>query len=394
MKVKILIIGMISLISASSVFAQKGELSNAQDQFNKYQGIRGQKSFAAMATAAINEAKTSIDKAAANEKTAKLPLTYAVKGSIYAALAYRDTVPSTQTPLFATAEEALKQAKDADVKGENKKMIDDAYQTLIVIKYNTGVKYYQSGKYESAYDAFHFYSTVRPDDTTALYLTGLSATNAKMYDEGIKNYQKLLTTKYSKNATVYSDLAYIYLAKKDTASAIKAVSEGAVKYPNDANLARREIELNLQTGKAKEIIAKIEAAIAADPKNKTLYYYAGLAYNSSGNLAKAEESYKKAIEIDPTYFEAYLNLGYVLLNPALLLHNSANKLPANKQKEYDEQMKKSNALFDLAKPTLLKAVELRPNSYDALYNLKTYYLGKSDMVNANATQKKIDALKQ
>jgi Flp pilus assembly protein TadD len=279
------------------------------------------------------------------------------------------------------------------VKGENKKMIDDSYQTLIVIKYNTGVKYYQTGKYESAYDAFHFYVTVRPDDTTAMYLTGLSATNAKMYEEGIKYYKQLLDTKYSKNPSVYSDLAYIYLNKKDTASAIKVVSDGAVKYPNDPNLARREIELSLQTGKAKEVIAKIEAAIAADPKNKTLYYYAGLAYNSSGNSAKAEESYRKATDIDPTYFEAYLNLGFVLLKPALTMYNTANKLPANKQKEYDDMMKKSKDLFELAKAPIMKAAELRPNSYDALYNLKTYYLGKNDVANANATQKKIDALK-
>jgi len=393
MKIKFLMIGLIGLVSVGSAFAQKGELSNAQSQYDKYQGIRSQKAFAAMATTYINEARASIDKAAANEKTAKLPLTYAVKGEIYAALAYRDTVSSTQTPLFATAEEALKQAKDADIKGENKKMIEDSYQILIVIKYNIGVKYYQAGKYESAYDAFHFYSTIKPDDTTALYLTGLSATNAKMYDEGIKNYKTLLTTNYSKNPTVYSDLAYIYLAKKDTASAIKITSDGAAKYPNDPNLTRREIELSLQTGKAKEVITKIENAIAADPKNKTLYYYAGLAYNSAGNLAKAEESYRKATEIDPNYFEAYLNLGFVMLKPALDLYNTANKLPTNKQKEYDAMLKKSRDLFDLAKPTILKAVELRPNSYDALYNLKTYYLGKNDVVNANATQKKLDAIK-
>ncbi|MBW4891909.1 tetratricopeptide repeat protein [Mucilaginibacter sp. HMF5004] len=393
MKIKILMIGLVSLVSVSSVFAQKGELTNAQEQYNKYMGLYKQKNFAVMATTAITDAKTSIDKAAANDKTATLPLTYAVKGAIYAALAYRDTVPSTQTPLFATAEEALTKAKAADTKAENKKLIDDAYQTLIVIKYNLGVKQYQGGKYEAAYNSFDFFRSVRPDDTSAIYLTGLSATNAKMYDEAIKNYKKLLTTNYSKNPTVYSDLSYIYLSKKDTATAIKIVEEGALKFPNDGALSKREIELNLQTGKAKEVIAKIEKAVAADPKNKTLYYYAGLAYNSAGNLAKAEESYRKAIEIDPNYFEATLNLGYVLLSPAITLNNAANKLPANKQKEYDETMKKASAAFDLAKPVLLKAVELRPTSYDALYNLKNCYLGKKDFVNATATQKKIDALK-
>jgi len=33
------------------------------------------------------------------------------------------------------------------------------------------------------------------------------------------------------------------------------------------------------------------------------------------NYAKAVDSYKKAVEIDPDYFEANFNLGYVLMKP-------------------------------------------------------------------------------
>ena len=396
MKIKFLMVGVLSLASVTCVFAQKGELNNAQEQLQKYQGLRGQKTFVAMANSALSEAQTSIDKASANEKTANLPLTFAVKGAVYAALAYRDTVPSTQTPLFATAEEALKKATAADAKGENKKMIDDAYQTLIVIKYNKGVKDYQNGKYDLAYDSFNFYRSVRPDDTTAIYLTGLSATNAKMYDEAISNYKKLVTTNYSKNPTVYADLTYIYLSKKtkqDTANALQIVSEAATKYPQDANLAQREIELGLQTGKTKEVVSKIESAITADPKNKRLYYYAGLAYFGSGDMTKAEEAYRKAIEIDPDYFEANLNLGFLQLKKATTIYNAANKLPTNKQKEYDAMIKQAKDLFEIAKPALQKAVDLKPTSYEALTNLRVYYLAKNDMVNANALQKRIDALK-
>jgi hypothetical protein len=55
-------------------------------------------------------------------------------------------------------------------------------------------------------------------------------------------------------------------------------------------------------------------------------------------------------------------------------------------------MKKAVDQFNLAKPYLLKAVELNPQSPDALTNLKSYYLGIQDTNNANETQKKIDAL--
>ena len=379
MKIKFLMTGILGLIAVNTVFAQKGELSNAQDQYNKYFNIYKTPVLAAQATTAINEAKVSIDKASVNEKTANLPLTFAVKGAVYAALAYRDTVSSTSTPLFATA--------------EDKKMIDDAYQTLIVIKYNAGVKSYQSGKYEAAYENFNFFRSVKPDDTTALYLTGLSATNAKMYEEALASYKKLVTMPYSKNPSIYTDMSFIYLSKKDTAAAIKVIGEGIAKYPGDQYLTRREIELNLQTGKAKEVISKIEAAIAADPKNKTLYYYGGLAYSAAGMDDKALDSYKKAIEIDPNYFEATMNLGSVLLKPAIALFTAANKLPASKQKEYDDDMKKAKDLFEIAKPVLQKAVDLKPTSYDALFNLRMYYLAKNDAATAASIKKQLDALK-
>jgi tetratricopeptide (TPR) repeat protein len=216
---------------------------------------------------------------------------------------------------------------------------------------------------------------------------------------------------------VFGDLSSIYLTNKDTVGALKAISDGLAKYPQNAELRKREIEISLQTGKQKEILDKILTAISNDPKNKELYYYAGLVYSQSADvtaqkigttkdvagktalqaqktqdLDKARDMYKKALELDPGYFEANLNMGYVLISPAIDSYNAANKLPANKQKEYDAAMAKANVQFDVAKPYLLKAVEVNPKSVDALNNLMTYYKGKKDDANAAKTKAQIDAL--
>ena len=112
----------------------------------------------------------------------------------------------------------------------------------------------------------------------------------------------------------------------------------------------------------------------------------------AGNYEKAAEMYKKAIEIDPNYFDAVLNIGYVILNPAIDTYNAAQQLPAAKQKEYDAALLKSKAQFDAAKPYLEKATELQPNTVDAWKNLKTYYIGVQNAAKANEIQKKIDEL--
>jgi tetratricopeptide (TPR) repeat protein len=217
---------------------------------------------------------------------------------------------------------------------------------------------------------------------------------------------------------VYLDLSAIYLRSKDTVNALKAIGEGVAKYPTNSDLRKRQIEIALQSGKQADLLTNVQAAIANDPKNKTLYYYAGLTYSQLAdednaksakektaaaknalhqkaldNYAKAAEMYKKAVEIDPNYFEANLNLGYVLVRPAIDIYNAAGNLPANKQKEYDQEIARAGVQFDIAKPYLQKAVDLNPKSIDALTNLLSYYRGKRDNANAAKIQAQINTLK-
>jgi len=66
MKIKFLMLGLLGLISTTA-FAQKGELNTAQSEFEKYEGLKTQP---ALGLPSLNKAKESIDKAAANQKTA------------------------------------------------------------------------------------------------------------------------------------------------------------------------------------------------------------------------------------------------------------------------------------------------------------------------------------
>ena len=429
MKIKLLMIGLLGLVFATA-FAQKGELNNAQTEYDSYivsnSGPAALKSpiLVAKAVSSIGNAKTSIDKAAANEKTANLPQTSALKGAIYASLALRDTIPATSAPLVATAEEAIKKAKELDTKGENKKLIEAANRSVAQYHLNAGIKAYQNRKYDLAYKSFDNFRVIFPDDTNAIFYTGLSASNQgitdpKYYAQAAANYNKLLTLKYSGNEKIYMDLSTIYLMTKDTVNAYKITGEGVAKYPLNSELRKREIEIALESGKQSDVLEKIQKAITNDPKNKTLYYYEALTYSQVAdaadakldkakddatrsaqmaiafdNYAKAAAIYKKALEIDPDYFEANLNLGYVLEKPAIETYYSANKLPASRQKEYEAGLAKADALFDIAKPYLQKAVDLRPKASDALNNLRNYYRGKSDPAHKAENKAKADELKK
>jgi tetratricopeptide (TPR) repeat protein len=427
MKIKILTTALFTFVAVGA-FAQKGELNKANDAYTKFDGLR---SNAALAKPELVNAKTAIDKAAANQKTAALPETLALKAAIYASLANTDTDPAAVSGDMATAEDALTKAKTADTKNENANMIKHATVELAQIQLNNGVKAFQAKNYDEAYKAFEAAHKILPDDTTAMLYSGISASNAKNYSGAIESYKQLVNTNYSKKVQTYNDLATLYLYNKDTTTALKTISEAVAKFPTSTELRKREIEVSLQAGQSADLITKIDAAIKADPNNKALYYYEGLTYSQvaenegkeiaklkksdekatkpgakatanpqvtklqqmrSDNYAKAAAQYQKALAIDPNYFEAVLNMGYVTIAPAIDLYNDAQQLPVTQTKLYNEYMAKANAGFDAAKPYVTKAVELNPQSLDALTNLKSYYLGKKDAQNANAVQKKIDAL--
>ena len=426
MKIKVLIAALLAF-TATGAFAQKGELNNANEQYSKFDVARGNMT---LAKPFITEAKTSIDKASANQKTAGLAQTAALKAAIYASLSATDADASAAASDYATATEALKKARELDTKNEFTTLIQHASREMAQIQLDKGVKAFQAKNYDDAYKSFDAGRQIVPEDTTLVLYSAIAASNSKNYPAAITNYNKLVTTDYKNKVQAYNDLVTLYMQNKDTTGAIKAIGAAVEKYPSNNDLRKREIEVSLLAGQQGELVGKIETAIKADPNNKALYYYEGLTYSQiaetastklkklekgakpaagakaaapdpqivkakqerADNLAKAADQYKKAVAIDPNYFEAMLNLGFVTMAPAIDMYNEAQQLPVSQTKLYDALMVKAKAQFDLAKPYLLKAVELNSSSLDALTNLKSFYLGTRDEANANAVQKKIEAL--
>lgn len=418
MKIKFLMAGLLGLVSATT-FAQTKDLKNALTEMENAQTLRNQQPMVTLYKGALAKAKVLIDKAVADPKNATLAQTYAVKGDVYAWLAVTDSVATSSATSFTAAEEALKKAIELDTKKEFTKLIEDGRSGLAQYQLTIGVKAYQNQKFDVAYTAFDYYRSILPEDTTAIYYTGLAAANSKNYPAAITNYNKLVTTKFSGSEGIYDQLSGMYLMVKDTANALKVIGDALVKYPNNSGLRKKEIEIALQTGKSQEVISKITAAIEKDSKNKELYYYAGLVYSQTGDAAgekvkgtkdaagkaalkakkaenydKAAEMYKKALEIDPNYFDANLNMGYILMAPGIEAFNAAANLPTSAtQKQYDALIAKAGTLFDVAKPYLEKAVTLKPGSRDALTNLVTFYRGKRDQPNIDKYTKLLEAAK-
>jgi len=83
----------------------------------------------------------------------------------------------------------------------------------------------------------------------------------------------------------------------------------------------------------------LNAAIAKDPQNADVYFYKGNVYKEAGDTAKAISSFQTATELNPRYYDAFMQIG-------LLLREKKDK---NAEKYFDN------------------AIRVKENGSDALY---------------------------
>jgi len=117
----------------------------------------------------------------------------------------------------------------------------------------------------------------------------------------------------------------------------------------------------------------LDMAIERDPDNATFLFAQGTLYEKVENIDKAIESYKKAIEADPDFFNAYYNLGAVYYNEGVQQIEVANSIPSSENERYQEELAKADKWFKKALPYMEKCHELKPDDNMSMESLKNLY---------------------
>jgi tetratricopeptide (TPR) repeat protein len=102
----------------------------------------------------------------------------------------------------------------------------------------------------------------------------------------------------------------------------------------------------------------LNAAIAHDPQNADIYFYKGTIYKEVGDTTKAISSFQTATELNPRFYNAYVQIG-------LILRNRKDK---NAEKYFDNAIKVSEKPEDAlyAKANMLKEEGLRLYNADKM----------------------------
>jgi len=155
---------------------------------------------------------------------------------------------------------------------------------------------------------------------------GMTALQAKQYDAAIAGFQKAAAIDPNQLA-VWTNLADAYMknAEGKTGPAFdENVNKGLETYgkavamkPDDAGLHNNYALALAKAKKFEETQAELKKAADLDPANGGKYYYnLGALLVNSGQTGPAAEAFKKAIELTPTYADAYYQYGVSLVGQA------------------------------------------------------------------------------
>ncbi|MDY0102612.1 MAG: tetratricopeptide repeat protein [Lentimicrobium sp.] len=328
----------------------------------------------------LDKAMENIESTISDPSTMNEPKTWFYRGNVYLQIHMSDNpaYKALDKDALNKAFESYQKATELDTK---KEYYAEILQNMLIISeqlYNVGVTRFTADPpdYHGSFLAFENSAKVNESfgavDTTAMFNAARAAEMDKDFSNAKLYYNKVRELNYPQ-PVIYSSLASICMEEGDTATAVTYLTEGRQKYPEDFNLLISETNYFLSSKQSDKAMANLEEAIVTDPENPTIHYAVGVTYAVMGKVEDAEKSYMKAAELKPDYFEANYNLGALYVNQAAMIIDSANQLPLSQVKEYDALKLQADDILRKSIPYLEIASTLDSTDKNTMLSLKEIY---------------------
>jgi len=419
---KKIVLGLTAIVFASGAFAQKNKVVSAYN-YNKAFARSGKCSEVQKGIVAINE---SIE----HDQTKNWAKTWYYRGNLYYnILASKDQACKAIDPnaLEVCTDSYLKALvlnfqdpalKKLDLEKEDgsdvlklmmalrerKKMDDETYAADIIGRKlpglsgefaNKGISEFSAKNYKGAQESFGksmlLSSFSGKMDTVLMYNTALAAEYGGDNEAAKNMYNGLINMGYNidgNGPSLYSSMAKLYKKEGNEDKALEYIKKGREAYPKDNNLLVSELDYYLQSGKHEESLKNLNLAIENDGSNAILYFARGTVYESLKQGDNAIADYKKAIEIDPNYYDANFNLGAYYYNSAADKINEANKLGLNETKKFNALKAEAKTSFTNSVPYIEAANKAKPEDVDTANMLIKAYTQTGQYDKAKETKAK------
>jgi tetratricopeptide (TPR) repeat protein len=410
MKTKILILMAMSFTMAG--LAQKNEIKAAEK---------------ALKEGDATAAKSSLEAASGSVSSADVKIQaqyHFVRGKIYADLAKKgdDSAFEEAISSFKKADEIETQSGKAKYGKDIKQYMASVTADLV----NSAVEDNANKKFKEAGEKLYMSYKLSPKDTSYLYYAASSAVNGGHYEQALTYYDELQVLGYdgsgvvykatnidsgkveemdkiqrdlmvksgtykdpidentpSKTAEIVKNTALIYTQLGQDDKALEAYKAARANDPKDVNLILNEANLYYKMGDKEKFKALMAEAATVAPDNPDLHYNIGVINMEQNNIEEARVSYRKALEINPGYTNAQLNLSTTYVNEGNGLIDEMNTLGNSRADitRYDELKQLKDDLFKEGATVLEDALKTNPDNQGILTQLRNIYGAMGDNEN-------------
>ena len=176
-----------------------------------------------------------------------------------------------------------------------------------------------------------------PKNPNLLHSRALVYIQLKNFGEALKDIQFAIKID-SSQSKYYQVLADIYFAGKKSLLAKTALEKALQIDPQNKEANLKLAELYLLVKKHKLSIQYLDQVLQQDKFNPKAYFMKGMNFKEAGDTAKAISSFQTATEQDPSYYDAFMQLGilFSLKNNALSVqyYTTALSLHSNSEEAY------------------------------------------------------------
>ena len=289
------------------------------------------------------------------------------------------------------------------VKPKYTKNIKGTLNANILYYLNGGAYFFDQRNYKRAHDFFEQYLEIADlpfmkgekaaaRDSNFMIVQFYAAIAAMQMDnpqQAIKDLNRAKGTDY-RRFDVYQSLCYLYdQVLKDTVGLEKTLEEGMKLFPDSSYFLNNMINVYISTKRNEQAMQLLNTAISKSPNNPQLYFALGSLYEVGlKDEAKAEEAYKKALDLDPEN-PSNFSVGRLYFNQGVSLLDKANSL--NDQNQYKAEKAKAEAMLRKALPFFEKAHKLKPEEREYMIGLRGIYYNLSmnkefDAINAEMSK--------
>jgi len=290
--------------------------------------------------AKLEEAKTELDKVAADPKAAENAETHLLRAEINGMIVGNETLRAKYPNADVEGLQALK--KYLQLQPGEEKLKEDKYAGINQIysaMFNAGVKSYNDKDWDNAFNKFKDVAELgdmfvarkwsnSSFDTTSYLYAGATAQNAKKQEEAAKYYgviaeHKVVGKDYE---SIYDFLVKYYLGKNDQANFTKYLALSKTAYPENKLWNDLEFANMTDNSPIEDVVKKYEAGDASKALTATDYLDYGDYFINNKKIKELEPanrvdytnramaSFAKAAELEPTNGIAAYNAGVAAYN--------------------------------------------------------------------------------